>query len=85
MPDNQIACAIVRELGNPILTTSVRDDDEVIEYSTDPSLIYEKFENQVDAVVDGGYGKNVASTIVDCTGDEFEVIRQGLGDFNSLI
>ncbi len=85
VPNNNIARLIVRELGNPMLSTSIRDDDEVIEYSTDPSLIYEKFEYQVDAVIDGGYGKNVASTIVDCTGDEFEVTRQGQGDFNTLI
>jgi tRNA threonylcarbamoyl adenosine modification protein (Sua5/YciO/YrdC/YwlC family) len=85
VPDNNIPRTIVKALGHPILTTSIRDEDELIEYSTDPSLIHEKFENLVDAVVDGGYGKNVASTIVDCTGPEFEIVRQGLGDFNALL
>lgn len=79
VPDNNIPRQIVRELGNPIITTSIRDDDEVIEYSTDPELIYEKFKNLVDIVIDGGYGGNVPSTIVDATDDTFEVIREGLG------
>lgn len=80
VPDNNIPRAIVKQLGNPIITTSIRDEDEVIEYSTDPSLIYEKFENLVDIVIDGGYGNNIASTVVDCTGDVFEVVREGLGN-----
>ena len=80
VPDNNIPRQIVHELGNPIITTSIRDEDEVIEYSTDPELIFEKFENQVDIVIDGGYGGNVASTIVDATDDEFSIIRQGLGE-----
>ncbi|WP_247234549.1 L-threonylcarbamoyladenylate synthase [Telluribacter sp. SYSU D00476] len=79
VPDNNIPRQIVRELGNPIITTSIRDDDEVIEYSTDPELIYEKFKNLVDIVIDGGYGGNVPSTIIDATDDTFEVIREGLG------
>lgn len=79
IPDNYIVMAIVEELGHPLLTTSVRDDDEVIEYTTDPELIYERYENRVDLVIDGGYGKNVASTVVDCSGDEVEIIRQGIG------
>ncbi|QJW89642.1 threonylcarbamoyl-AMP synthase [Spirosoma taeanense] len=80
IPDNAIPRQIVHELGNPIITTSIRDEDEVIEYSTDPELIFEKFQHQVDIVVDGGYGGNVASTIVDATNDEFLIIRQGLGE-----
>ena len=80
VPDHNIPRQIVRELGNPIITTSIHDDDEVIEYSTDPELIYEKFQHQVDIVIDGGYGGNVASTIVDATDDNFSVIRQGLGE-----
>ena len=63
--------------GNPILTMSVHDDDDVIEYSTDPELIHEKYENTVDIVIDGGYGGFEASTVVDCTTDEFEIVRQG--------
>jgi tRNA threonylcarbamoyl adenosine modification protein (Sua5/YciO/YrdC/YwlC family) len=80
VPDHSIPRAIVRELGNPIITTSIKDDDEVIEYSTDPELIFEKFQHQVDIVVDGGYGGNVGSTIVDATSDNFEIIRDGLGE-----
>lgn len=80
VPDNAIPRQMVRELGNPIITTSIRDEDEVIEYSTDPELIFEKFQHQVDIVIDGGYGGNVASTIVDATDDDFSVVRQGLGE-----
>ncbi|GAB3572708.1 L-threonylcarbamoyladenylate synthase [Spirosoma luteolum] len=80
VPDNAIPRQIVHELGNPIITTSIRDDDEVIEYSTDPELIFEKFAHLVDIVIDGGYGGNVASTIVDATDDDFTIIRQGLGE-----
>ncbi len=77
IPDNEIVMTIVKELGNPILSTSVHADDEVREYMTDPSLIYEKYENRVDAVIDGGYGKIEASTIADCTGDVIEILREG--------
>lgn len=80
VPDNFIVQAIVEELGNPLLTTSVKADDEVVEYMTDPELIHEKYGNLVDLVIDGGYGKNVASTVVDCTGDEITIVRQGIGD-----
>ncbi|MBC8109937.1 MAG: threonylcarbamoyl-AMP synthase [Verrucomicrobia bacterium] len=80
VPDHNIPRLIVKELGNPILTTSIKDEDEVIEYTTDPELIFEKFEKLVDIVIDGGYGNVVASTIVDCTADEITVVRQGLGD-----
>ena len=85
IPDNSIPRTIVKELGNPIITTSIKDEDEVIEYSTDPELIYEKFKNKVDFVIDGGYGNNVASTVVDCTQEGFEVIRQGLGEIEQYI
>lgn len=80
IPDNYIVMAVVEALGNPLLTTSVRDDDEVVEYTTDPELIHEKYDRLVDLVIDGGYGQNVASTVVDCTGDEPEIIRQGIGE-----
>ncbi|MDR2039231.1 MAG: threonylcarbamoyl-AMP synthase, partial [Bacteroidales bacterium] len=79
IPDNAIALAIVEYFGNPILSTSVLRDDDMIEYSTDPELIHEKYEELVDMVVDGGYGGYEYSTIVDCTGDEPEIVRQGLG------
>ncbi|WP_417357022.1 L-threonylcarbamoyladenylate synthase [Flavobacterium sp.] len=80
VPDNNIALDIVRALGNPIVSTSIHDEDEILEYSTDPELIFEKWQNQVDAVIDGGYGDNVASTIIDLSGDEPIVVREGKGD-----
>ncbi len=80
VPDNSIALQIVRQLGNPIVSTSIYDEDAVLEYSTDPELIYEKWQNLVDAVVDGGYGDNHASTIIDLSGDEPVVLRVGKGD-----
>lgn len=79
VPDNSIVQAIVHELGNPIISTSIHDEDEVIEYTTDPELIFEKWGQLVDVVVDGGYGGNVASTIIDLTGDEPILIRAGKG------
>ena len=79
IPDNNIVLELVKELGRPIITTSIHDQDEVIEYTTDPELIYEKYREFSDAVIDGGFGKNEASTIVDCTGEEIEIVRQGLG------
>ncbi len=85
VPDNNIPRIIAGELGHPLITTSIHDEDEVVEYVTDPEFIREKFDSLVDIIIDAGFGKNVASTIVDCTGDEFEVIRQGLGDFNDLL
>ena len=80
IPDNYIVMSIVEELGNPLLTTSVKAEDEVVEYMTDPELIHEKYEKLVDLVIDGGFGQNVASTVVDCTDDRIEVIRQGIGE-----
>lgn len=80
VPDNQIIRTMVKELGNPILTMSVHDDDDMIEYTTDPELIHEKYENTVDIVIDGGFGGFEASTVVDCTTDEFEIVRQGKGE-----
>ena len=79
IPDNPIPLEIVKALGNPILTTSVKDEDEMLEYTTDPELIYEKYSELVDLVVDGGYGGNVPSTVVDCTETDPIVIRQGKG------
>jgi len=84
VPHNNIALQIVEMLGNPIVSTSIRDEDEVIEYSTDPELIFEKWQNKVDLVIDGGYGDNVASTIIDLTGYEPEVVRDGKGSLDIL-
>lgn len=84
VPDNNIVRTLVAELGNPLLTMSVHDEeDELIEYSTDPELIHEKYANQVSIVIDGGMGGIEPSTVVDCTDDEFEVIRQGKGELNT--
>ena len=82
VPDNFITRAITTALGSPLLTTSVKGaPGEEEEYITDPELIHEKYEHLVDLVISGGYGKNVPSTVVDCTGDEITVTRQGLGEF----
>lgn len=84
IPNHSIPRELVRLLGNPIVTTSIHDEDDIIEYSTDPELIYEKWSHQVDCVIDGGYGNQVASTIVDCTGGDLEIARQGLGQVEDL-
>jgi len=81
IPDNSIIVEIVRILGNPIMSTSIHDEDEIVEYSTDPELIHEKFQDIADLIIDGGYGDNVPSTIIDCTEDIPVVIRQGKGIF----
>ncbi|TVR71052.1 MAG: threonylcarbamoyl-AMP synthase [Marinilabiliales bacterium] len=80
IPDNNIILEIVRQFGRPILTTSIHDDDEVLEYTTDPELIHEKFKLLVDVVIDGGFGNNIPSTVVDCTGDDPLIVRQGRGE-----
>lgn len=85
IPSHPIPLKIVQELGNPIITTSIKDDDEVIEYSTDPWLIYERYENRVDIVIDAGTGNNEASTVIDCTEDDFTIVREGLGDIHQYI
>lgn len=80
VPNNNIIREIVKELGNPIFSSSVHDTDEILAYTTDPELIHEEWENRVDIVIDGGFGDNEISTIVDCTGDEIEIIREGKGE-----
>jgi len=84
IPDNNIARAIVAELGNPIISTSIHDEDDVLEYTTDPELIFEKWQNLVAAVIDGGYGDNHASTVIDLTNSIPEVIREGKGSLDIL-
>ena len=84
IPDNSIALEIVRQLGNPIVSTSIRDEDEVIEYTTDPELIFEKWQNLVDMVIDGGYGDNIGSTIIDLSSDEPIVVREGKGSLDII-
>lgn len=85
IPNNNIARAIVKVLGNPIISTSIHDDDEIVEYSTDPELIHEKYQDLVDLVIDGGYGDNEPSTIVDCSEGQFELIRQGKGHLDQFL
>ncbi len=80
VPDNNIIREIVRKLGHPILTTSLREDDEILEYLTDPEVIHDEYKDLVDLVIDGGYGGVVPSTILDCTGDEPMLVREGLGE-----
>jgi tRNA threonylcarbamoyl adenosine modification protein (Sua5/YciO/YrdC/YwlC family) len=82
IPDHLIPQMIVQHLGNPIITSSIKDEDKIKEYTTDPEDIYEDLKNVVDLVVDGGIGNNIPSTIIDCTGDELQILRQGLGEFN---
>ena len=84
IPNNSIALEIVRQLGNPIVSTSIRDDDDVVEYTTDPELIFEKWQNLVDVVIDGGYGDNIGSTIIDLSGDDPIVVREGKGNLSIL-
>lgn len=84
VPDNTIALELVRQLGNPIVSTSIYDEDEVLEYTTDPELIFEKWQNIVDIVIDGGYGSNEASTVIDLSQGEPIVIREGKGSIADL-
>jgi len=79
IPNNNIVRAIVEALGNPIISTSIRDEDDVIEYTTDPELIFEKWKHLVDGVIDGGFGGNLASTIIDLTDSLPKIIREGKG------
>ena len=85
IPNNRIPREIVQELGNPIVTTSLHDDDKILEYATDPELIYEHYKNQVDLIIDGGYGDNQASTIIDYSGEELEIIREGKGEIYKFL
>lgn len=82
VPDNSIAKALVESLGNPIVSTSIHDEDEVLEYTTDPELIFEKWHKLVDVVIDGGYGDNIASTVIDLSGIEPIILREGKGDLD---
>lgn len=82
IPDNNIIREIVKQLGNPIVSTSIYDEDDLLEYTTDPELIFEKWHNLVDLVIDGGYGGNIPSTVIDLTKDEIEVVREGKGSLD---
>lgn len=84
VPDNTIARTLVEKLGNPIVSTSIYDEDELIEYTTDPELIFEKWQDKVDIVIDGGYGDNVASTVIDLSEGVPTLIREGKGSIEGL-
>jgi tRNA threonylcarbamoyl adenosine modification protein (Sua5/YciO/YrdC/YwlC family) len=85
VPDHQVPVQIVEKLGNPIMTTSIHGTDEFEDYLTDPELIYEKYQNLVDIVIDSGPGGNIPSTVIDCTGDELLVVREGKGNINEYL
>jgi tRNA threonylcarbamoyl adenosine modification protein (Sua5/YciO/YrdC/YwlC family) len=84
IPDNNIIRELVKKLGNPIVSTSIYDEDDLLEYTTDPELIFEKWGNKVDIVIDGGYGSNIPSTIVDLSEGEITILREGLGSVEAL-
>ena len=85
IPDNNIPREIVKELGHPIITTSLKHQDEIREYLTDPAEIFDNFKHEVDIVIDGGPGKNKPSTVIDCTDESFRVLRQGVGDIEDFL
>jgi len=85
IPDNDVCREIVKELGNPLMSTSIRDEDDIVEYTTDPEIIYENYKNFVDVVVHGGYGKNEPSTVVDCSDGNITIIRQGFGNLDDYV
>jgi len=84
IPDHAIPRSIVEQLGNPLITSSIKDDDIIKEYTTDPEEIYEDFKHSVDLVIDGGPGNNIPSSVIDCTGDQIVVVRQGLGSVDQF-
>ena len=84
IPDNAIIRELVKGLGNPIVSTSIYDEDDLIEYATDPELIFEKWRNKVDIVIDGGYGGNIPSTVIDLSEDEITILREGKGEIDFL-
>ena len=84
VPNHLVVRSIVEKLGNPIVSSSVHDVDKLIDYTTDPELIYENFNSKVDMVIDSGFGGIVASTVVDCSSGEIEIIREGAGSLDDL-
>jgi tRNA threonylcarbamoyl adenosine modification protein (Sua5/YciO/YrdC/YwlC family) len=85
IPDHQITLALVEALGNPFITSSIKSEDKIKEYTTDPEEIYQDYKQQVDLVIDGGPGGNVPSTVVDCISNDVQVLRQGLGDIEKFL
>ena len=85
IPKNNIPLKLVEILGNPIVTSSIKDDDEIIEYTTDPEQIYEDYKNEVDIIIDGGFGSNIPSTIIDFTNGTPELVREGMGSVDEIL
>ncbi len=85
IPENNIPLFLIREMGIPLITTSVHDNDQILEYTTDPKIIIRNWEGKVDMIVDGGYGNNEASTVLDCTGEGITMIRQGIGEIDEVL
>ena len=84
VPDHKIPRTIVKELGNPILSSSIKDQDGIVEYTTDPEEIYERYKHTTDLIIHSGFGGNIPSTILDCTGNQIEIVREGLGSVEEL-
>ena len=84
IPNHAIPRSIVAQLGNPLITSSIKDDDIVKAYTTDPDEIYEDFKHSVDLVIDGGPGNNIPSSVIDCTGDQIVIVREGLGSVDQF-
>ncbi|PCH53753.1 MAG: threonylcarbamoyl-AMP synthase [Flavobacteriaceae bacterium] len=84
IPNANIIRELVHKLGNPIVSTSIYDEDDLIEYTTDPELIFEKWQNKVDIVINGGFGSNIPSTVIDLSNDEITVLREGKGSIDFL-
>lgn len=82
VPDNTILQHIIAELGNPLIGTSVHDEDEILDYTTNPEDIFERYQHDVDIVIDGGFSNNIPTTVVNCTVFPPEVLREGLGELN---
>jgi len=85
IPDHQVPVQIVEKLGNPIMTTSIHNEDEIVDYLTDPELIFDKFQKLVDIVIDSGPSGNIPSTVIDCTGEGLIIVRQGKGKWGEII
>lgn len=86
VPDNAICKAIVEQLGNPLISTSLHDtSDDILEYFSDPEIIHAQYEGQVDLVVDGGFGNIYPSTVIDCSGDQLTIVREGLGALDVIV
>ncbi len=85
IPDNNIVLELINMLGEPLISSSIHSEDEIEEYITDPELIYEKYEKNIEAMIDGGFGGNIGSTVIDCSGEDIVLIREGKGSVDEFI